>query len=610
WVKLPTPMIEYKKWRKGGLRRDGSPGFDTPTGKFEIWSTILEDYGYEALPKYIEPLEGPKGSPDMVEDFPLVFNSGARPQTDFRSQHHGIDALVKENPEPTVELNIEDARARGIKDGDLVEVSTLRGAIPFRAVVTKDIIQGAVECNMGGGTPVGPEAWKEWNVNELTDISNYDRISGFPVYKALLCNVAKIEQGMGKKQGKVRKRMKEDKTNLVISHAQKRKYHERIYLDNNATTQIDDEVRKSMVPYLETSYGNPSSIHGLGRNAREAVDNARRQVSKLINAQPRRVVFTGGGSEANNLALKGVAFAYRDRGNHIITTAIEHPAVLRTCQFLEKNGCEITYLDVDKNGWLDPDKLRKAITENTVLVSIMMANNEVGTILPVKELCMVAHESGVLFHTDAIQAVGKINVDVEDLNIDMLSIAGHKYHAPKGTGALYIKKDIKLEPVIHGGKQENGLRAGTENVPAIVGFGKASELAMQALRNSCKAESLRLELYKGIEKLVPGAKLNGHPEKCLPNTLNLFLPNIRGESMVIALDQRGISLSSGSACKSGSIEPSHVLIAMGMTEEEAHCSVRFSLSRFTTEEDIEGTLEAVKQVLEEIETTVRFIPCK
>jgi len=584
WVKLSIPMMEYKKWQKGGLRWDGKPGFDTPTGKFEVWSTIFEEHGYEPLPKYIEPTEGPLGSPRIAEKFPLVFNSGARPQTDFRSQHHGIEGLVKDNPEPTVELNVEDAEERAIQNGDLVEVRTSRGQVPFRARVTRDIVKGAVECTFGGGTPVGPEPWQKWNVNELTDINNYDVISGFPVYKALLCDIVKI----------------------VV---QKSKPEKRIYLDNNATTQVADAVREVMIPYLETAYGNPSSIHDLGKSAREAVEKARRQVAKLINSQPRRIIFTGGGSEADNLALKGVAFARRDRGNHIITTSIEHPAIIGTCEFLEGLGFRITYLEVDEDGWLPPEKLKKAITDDTILVSIMMANNEVGTILPVKELCNVARERGVLFHTDAVQAIGKIKVDIQELDVDLLSLSGHKFHGPKGIGALYVKKGVRLEPVIHGGKQEVGLRAGTENVPAIVGLGRAAELAGYNLRESEKIEKLRDKLEKDVRKLVPDARLNGHRKHRLPNTLNLTLPGLRGESIVVAMDQHGISLSSGSACKSGSPEPTHVLIAMGRTEEEAHCSVRFSLSHNTTEEDIKETISALEQVLEE-KSIVRLMPCK
>jgi cysteine desulfurase NifS len=569
WVRIPTPMIEYKKWQKGGLRKDGKPGFDTPTGKFEIWSTILEEYGYEPLPKYTEPAEGPSSSPGLAKSFPLVFNSGARPDTDFRSQHHGIKGLVRGNPEPVVEINVADAKERGIEDGDLVKVSTPRGTVPFRARVTADIIKGAIECNMGGGTPVGPKAWQEWNVNELTDLNNYDIISGFPVYKALLCDVAKAESGPRKSR---RKSSRPTACETVPStrRIKPAAFERRIYLDNNATTRVADEVREAMLPYLEMEHGNPSSIYGLGRAAREAVEKARRQVAGLINAQPRRIILTGGGSESDNLAIKGAAFARRDKGKHIITTAIEHPAVLATVTFLEKMGYRITYLDVDKDGWLAPETLRDAITGDTILVTIMLANNETGTILPIKELYAIAHERGVIFHTDAVQAVGKIEVDVQELGIDLLSLSGHKFHAPKGIGALYIKKGVELEPLIHGGNQEGGLRAGTENVPAIVGLGKTAELARYALPDYDRVRALRDRLEAAVRKLIPGTILNGHPEKRLPNTVNLTLPGLRGESMVIALDQHGIILSSGSACKSGSPEPTHVLIAMGRSEQEAH----------------------------------------
>ncbi|MFQ5708449.1 MAG: IscS subfamily cysteine desulfurase [bacterium] len=610
WVKIPTPMMEYKKWQKGSLRQDGQPGFDTPTGKFEIWSTVLEDYGYEPLPKYTEPKEGPQGSPEVARQFPLVFNSGARPHTDFRSQHHGIKGLVKDNPEPTVELNSEDAAARGIRSGDLVEVRTPRGAVPFRARVSGDIVKGAVECNMGGGTPVGPKAWRTWNVNELTDLTNYDEISGFPVYKALLCEVVRVEAGSPDNRRKVSQQVTGCAPQLLLPQNTKKKSGKRIYLDNNATTRVAGAVREAMLPYLDTVHGNPSSIHGVGRDAREAVENARRQVAKLINARPRRIIFTGGGSESDNLALKGVAFARREQGQHIVTTSIEHPAILSTCKFLAGLGYDITYLAVDGQGWLAPEELREAIRQDTILVSVMMANNEVGTILPIREMCAIAHERGVLFHTDAVQAAGKIRVDAQELDVDLLSLSGHKFHAPKGIGALYVRKGIELEPLIHGGKQEGGLRAGTENVPAIVGLGKAAELALQDLRNSAQMQVLRDKLEHGIKQLVPGAKLNGHPQSRLPNTLNLTLPELRGESLVVALDQHGISLSSGSACKSGSPEPTHVLMAMGKSEQAAHCAVRFSLSHATTEADIALTLSALEHVLEEMETTVRFLPCK
>ncbi len=608
WIKLHAPMMEYKKWQKGSLRQDGKPGFDTPTSKFEIWSTTLEDYGYEPLPKYVEQTEGPLGSPQIAEEFPLVFNSGARPHTDFRSQHHGIDGLAKDNPEPTVEVNAEDAAERGIETGDLVEVRTRRGAVPFRARVTHDIVRGAVECNMGGGTPVGPEAWQQWNVNELTDLQNYDEISGFPVYKALLCEVVKVESATET----TRRTASCVVTTAAPALRGKRsaKPHRRIYLDNNATSQVADAVREAMLPYLGIELGNPSSIHGTGRDARTALDQARAQVARLIGARPRRIVFTGGGSEADNLALKGIAFSSRSKGNHIVTSTIEHPAVLQTCRFLESLDYHITYLAVDEHGVIDPADLARAITDETVLVSLMMANNEVGTIQPIKELCAVAHERGILFHTDAVQAIGKIPVNVEDLGVDLLSLSAHKFHGPKGVGALYVKKGVDVTPLVHGGKQESGLRAGTENVPAIVGLGKAAELAQRAARDPSRLTRLRDKLEEGIRGLIPDAVLNGHRAQRLPNTLNLTLPGLRGESLVVALDQHGISLSSGSACKSGSPDPTHVLIAMGRTTDEAHCAVRFSLSHATTEPDIDETVSLLARVLEEMETTVRFLPCK
>ncbi len=610
WVKLPTPMMEYKKWEKGGLRPDGRPGFDTPTGKFEIWSTPLEEFGYEPLPKYTEPTEGPVARPDLVGQYPLVFNSGARPHTDFRSQHHGIRGLSRDNPEPTVELNSEDAAHRGIQTGDLVEVSTPRGSVPFRARVTDDLVRGAVECNMGGGTPVGPQAWREWNVNELTDLGNYDEVSGFPVYKALLCEVAKVEAGTAATRKSAGRAAAACGPVIIGAPATRRQPQRRIYLDNNATTRVDEAVREAMLPYLDGALGNPSSIHGLGRDAREGVEQARRRVARLINARPRRIIFTGGGSEADNLALKGVALAAGNAGGHIVTTAVEHPAVLETCRFLEEIGYTVTYLEVDEYGLVQPDSLRRALTPETILVSIMLANNEVGTVQPIAELCSVAHEHGVPFHTDAVQAAGKIAIDVQQLNVDLLSLSSHKFHGPKGIGALYVKSGIELAPLVHGGKQERGLRAGTENVPAIVGMGKAAELALQAAQDTAAMQRLRDALAQRIRGLIPEAQLNGHPERRLPNTLNLTLPGLRGESLVIALDQHGISLSSGSACKSGSPEPTHVLIAMGMSEEDVHCSVRFSLSRETSERDVAETVAAIEQVLEEMETTVRFLPCK
>jgi len=623
WVQREPSLMEYKKWEKGHLRPDGKPGFDTPTGKFEIWSTVLEDFGYEPLPKYVEPVEGPLAAPALARDFPLVFNSGARPQTDFRSQHHGIPGLMKDHPEPTVEMARSDAAARAIEDGDLVEVRTPRGAVPFRAVVSDGIAAGAVDCAMGGGGPVGPAAWQAANVNELTDLGNYDEISGFPVYKALLCEVRRLEAGNGGRAGAARGASSSCGVPfdaLTDSAREKRAPRRRIYLDNNATTATAPAVLDAMEPFLRERWGNPSSIHGVGREARDAVERARRQVARLVGARPREIVFTGGGSEADNLAIKGVAFAHRDRSGapgHVITSTIEHPAVLQACRFLERLGHRVTYLEVDGDGVIHPEALAAALDDDTVLVSLMAANNEVGTIQPIAELAAVAHERGrergVLFHTDAVQAVGKVSVDMDALGVDLLTLSGHKIHGPKGVGALAVRKGVALEPLVHGGKQEGSLRAGTENVAAIVGLGTAVELARARLAQPeaiAQMAALRDHLEEGIRRLIPGARCNGPRDGRLPNTLNLTLPGLRGESLLIALDRHGIALSSGSACKSGSPDPTHVLLAMGRSAEDAHCAVRFSLSADTTEEEIDATVGALEEVLDEMRTTVRFLPCK
>ena len=606
-VQLSAPTMEYRKWEKGSLRPDSQPGFDTPSGKFEIHSSVLAEYGYEPLPKYTEPKEGPLAAPELARSFPLVFNSGARTHTDFRSQHHGVPSLLKENPEPCVEISTADAQARGIQTGDLVEVHSPRGSVPFRAVVTDDIVQGAIEANMGGGTPVGPEAWQRANVNELTDLANYDEISGFPVYKALLCEVVKVAAGT--EETRKRTARKAEACSLFAPQ-ETATCKRRIYLDNNATTAVAESVKAAMLPFYGEQHGNPSSIYRAGRDAKEAVENARRQVARLINVKPQRIIFTGSGSEADNFALKGAAFAYQEKGRHIITTTVEHPAILATCKFLQRCGFQITFLPVDNAGWIDPEQLRNAITDQTILVSVMMANNEVGTILPIKELAAIAHHHNVLFHTDAVQAIGKIPVDVNELDVDLLSLSGHKFHAPKGVGALYVKKGITLEPLIHGGKQESKLRAGTENVPAIVGLGKAAELARYQLQDAEKMTVLRDRLQAGISTIVPEAQLNGHQQCRLPNTLNMTFPGIRGESLVIALDQHGIAISSGSACKSGSPEPTHVLTAMGKSPEEAHCALRFSLSHQTSEEDIDAVITELAKVLDEMKNTIRFLSCK
>ncbi len=606
-VRMPSVLMQYKKWEKGLLRPDGKPGFDTPTRKFEIASTILEEHGYDPLPVYTEPQEGPRSQPELSKQFPLVFNSGARVTTDFRSQHHGIPGLNKERPEPVVTINTADAEERGIAKGDLVRIKTSRGEVTMRAFVTDDIVRGAIDANMGGGGPVGPEAWRKCNINELTDLKRYDPISGFPVYKALLCNVVKAvkrETTLQIDSGEY------GIANSMAGTENPVPYGTRIYLDHNATTPLDPEVRRSMLSCMESNYGNPSSIYSEGKDARFIVESARRSVARMLNCTARRVVFTGGGSEANNLALKGIAFANKDERNHIIASSIEHPSVLATCAWLEKYGFRITRLDPDKTGRLNPGELESAINEKTCLVSIMLANNETGSLQPVAEMAHICRQHGLLFHTDATQAAGKIPLDVEELGVDLLTLSGHKLYAPKGVGALYMRKGVSPEPLIHGGRQEGSLRAGTENAIGIAGLGKAAELAVQRLPEMERIRVLRDKLEDGIRELFPEAGLNGGDDERLPNTLNICLPGLRGESIVLAMDQNGVALSSGSACRSGSPKPSHALLAMGLSEEEAHCSIRLSLGIQNTEEEIEQTLSILKEVINNASNTVRFIPCR
>jgi cysteine sulfinate desulfinase/cysteine desulfurase-like protein/anaerobic selenocysteine-containing dehydrogenase len=548
-VKISSPMMEYRKWEKGGLRPDGRPGFDTPSGKFEIASSFLEDHGYEPLPKYTEPVEGPLARPDLARTFPLVFNSGARRQSYFRSQHHGVPGLAKDHPEPLVEIHPEDAAERGIASGDRVEVSTPRGSVRFRAAVTEDIVRGAIECDMGGGGPLGSEAWRASNVNELTDLSNLDEISGFPVYKCLLAEVRKVEGGSGADRARAGRAM--DRTScagLEVAFLGAVPRGERparlIYLDNNATTIPDPRVVEAVRMRLDGFAGNPSSIHVQGREARDAVQEARRQVAALLGTRPRRIVFTGGGSEANNLALKGAAYAREEAGRHIITTSVEHPAVLQTCRFLEGRGFSVTYLGVDRDGRVSVADVDAAWREDTILVSVMLANNEVGTLQPVGAIGELARSRGAWMHTDAVQAIGKVPVEVDALGVDLLTLSGHKFHGPKGIGALYVRKGVTLEPLVHGGSQESGLRAGTENVPAIVGMGLAAELAAFGLKDRERVVGLRDRLEEGLRGVLPEVRLNGARDDRLPNTLNLILPGLRGESLVIALDQKGIALSS------------------------------------------------------------------
>ncbi len=607
-VQIPTVMMQYRKWEKGMLRPDGAQGFDTPTGRFEITSTILDEHGYDGLPVYTEPQEGPLSQPGLAEIFPLIFNSGSRVTTDFRSQFHSVPGLVRERPEPTVMINRTDAAARSILHGDPVSVKTARGRVFMRALVTDDIMGGTVDANMGGGGPVGPRAWQECNINDLTDLTRRDPVSGFPVYKALLCQVEKASAEAGRVE------IDSGETSRLTASMQSTTHAEvserRIYLDHNATTPLAPEVHEVMTAFMKECYGNPSSIYREGRIARSALEAARRKVAQLLGCTARRIVFTGGGSESNNLVLKGAAFSAPPFRNHIITTTIEHSSVLAACAWLARGGFHITYLEVDSRGIIDPESLGRAITDRTCLVSIMMANNETGTIQPIVELAGCARMRGVLFHTDAVQAIGKIPVSAEEMGVDFLTLSGHKLGGPKGTGAVYVRREVVLEPLIHGGKQEGGVRAGTENVAGLVGFGKAAELAQQNVRLGGRVAALRDRLEKGIEALLPGARRNGHPTKRLPNTLNMTLPGIRGESVVLALDQRGISISSGSACRSGSPEPSHVLLALGLSKEEAHCSIRVSLGPENTEDEVDKTLEAFHRIVRESGAAVRFVPCR
>ena len=603
-VSIEPVIVQYKKWEKGLLRPDGAPGFDTPTGKFEILSTTLEEHGYEGLPVYTEPGEGPLADPQLAQRFPLVFNSGSRVSTDFRSQFHGVARLSREMPEPTVTLNDQDAARRGIETGDLVEVRSPRGAVHYRAFVTEHIVQGAIDAHMGGGGPVGTQAWQRCNVNELTDLGRFDPISGFPVYKSLLCEVVKVGDGEG---GAVTTG-EEVGGEEADGHGDGVEPKRLIYLDHNATTPIDPAVWQAMHTAATEEFGNPSSIHGVGVSARRRVEDARRQVARLLGCTARRIVFTSGGSEGDNLAIKGVALSRA--GGHLITSSIEHDAVRATMSWLAERGYEVSLVEVDGHGLVQPDALRAAIRPETRLVSIMMANNETGTVQPIEELARIAHDAGALFHTDAVQAAGKLPIDVEALGVDLLTLSGHKFYGPKGVGALYVAKGVELCPLVHGGHQEGGYRAGTENVAAIVGLGVAAELAERRMAENETIQHRRDDLLEGLRSVVPTLRLNGHPEARLPNTVNVTLPGLRGESMVYALSHRGIAASSGSACRAGNAEPSHALLALGLSDEQAHCALRFSLGRQITEEDIDLTVVAVREVIESIGQTVRFVACR
>ena len=371
-----------------------------------------------------------------------------------------------------------------------------------------------------------------------------------------------------------------------------------IYLDNAATTRVHPEVFAEMTPFFTEEYGNPSAIYGFAQSAKNAVDHARETIAKSIGANTEEIYFTGGGSESDNWALKATAEAYAAKGKHIITSKIEHHAILHTAQWLEKQGYEITYLDVDENGLIDLEQLEKSIRPDTILISIMAANNEIGTIEPLKEIGKIAHEHGVLFHTDAVQAFAHIPIHVDEMNIDMLSASGHKINGPKGIGILYIRKGVKIRSFIHGGAQERSRRAGTHNVPGIVGMAKAAELSTEKMEERNKYEiELRDYLIHRVLSEIPYSRLNGDRTRRLPNNANFCFHFIEGESMLILLDQNGIYGSSGSACTSGSLDPSHVLLAIGLPHEIAHGSLRLTISEETTKEDIDYTVDKLKEII-------------
>ena len=372
-----------------------------------------------------------------------------------------------------------------------------------------------------------------------------------------------------------------------------------IYLDNAATTKTAPEVVEAMLPYFTEMYGNPSSVYDFAGKSKDAVTKGREQIANVLGAKKEEIYFTAGGSEADNWALKATFEAYKSKGNHIITTKIEHHAILHTCEYLEKErGAKITYLDVDENGVVKLDELEKAITPETILISVMFANNEIGTLQPIKEIGMIAKEHGILFHTDAVQAFGQVPINVDELGIDMLSSSGHKLNGPKGIGFLYIRKGVKIRSFVHGGAQERKRRAGTENVPGIVGFGVAAERAMHSMADRTAKEVLvRDHLISRITSEIPYVKLNGHPKKRLPNNVNVSFQFVEGESMLLMLDSFGICASSGSACTSGSLDPSHVLLAIGLPHEIAHGSLRLTLSEETTMEDADFVVDKLKDIV-------------
>lgn len=377
----------------------------------------------------------------------------------------------------------------------------------------------------------------------------------------------------------------------------------KIYMDNAGTTPMRKEVLEAMMPYMTERFGNASTIYSLGREARKALEDSREKVANLIGAKPEEIFFTAGGTESDNWALRGIAEANKDRGNHIITSSIEHHAVLHTCQDMEKQGYRVTYLPVDKFGFVSPEYVDNAITDGTILVSIMHANNEIGTIEPIAEIGKVIKQKDkkIYFHTDAVQTVGKIPVNVDELGVDLMSISSHKIYGPKGVGALYIRKGTHIKPFITGGAQERQKRAGTENIPAIVGFGRACELVSAELdQEREKLSRLRDRLIRGIMNSIPFVHLNGHPTMRLPNNVNVCFEFIEGESLLLNLDMKGVCASSGSACTSGSLEPSHVLLAIGLPHELAHGSLRLTLGRDNTQEDVDYVLEVLPSIVSKL----------
>ena len=382
---------------------------------------------------------------------------------------------------------------------------------------------------------------------------------------------------------------------------------EAIYMDHNATTPLRAEVREAMSPYLNEVFGNASSIHTCGRAAAKGINRAREQVAEALGCRPEEVVFTGGGTEADNQAIKGVACALREKGNHIITTQIEHHAVLHTCQYLEKRGFQVTYLPVDEYGMVDPHNVRRAINDHTILISVMHANNEVGTVQPLAEIGRIAREKDVLLHTDAIQTFGRLPTRVDELGVDLLSLSAHKLYGPKGVGALYVRQGTRLDPLLHGGHHERNRRAGTENVAGIVGLGRAAELALTEMEEEAgRLASLRERRWHGIAANVEGVRRNGHPTQALPNTLNVCFGYIEGESIVLGLDMKGIAVSSGSACTAGALDPSHVLLAMGLEAGIAQGAVRFGLGRENTVEQVGTVVAALQGVIKPLQATLAF----